>query len=175
MRGRASVWGRGAPVAVAVLLLAGCGGQAAQDSAAVKASARASAASSSAAASPSTGSSSKSSTSKSSTLSNGDQRACAGAESLVGHLTAVTARWSPQRRPFDPKIRQDIATFAGNLAAQRQFAQTAPVRAAISDNATSFTGMAAAMTEHNRRHVTRAISDVRVHYKRLKRICAINN
>ena len=170
MRGPASIWGRGAPVAVAVLLLAGCGGQAAHDTAAVKASARASAASSSAAASPSKGS-----PSKGSSLSNGDQRACAGAESLVGHLAAVTARWSPQRRPFDPKIRQDITTFAGNLAAQRQFANTAPVRAAISDNATSFTGMAAAMTERNQRHVTRAISEVRVHYKRLKRICALDN
>jgi hypothetical protein len=68
-------------------------------------------------------------------------------------------------------VRGEVAAFAGSLAAQRRFADTPPVRAAISANATSFTGMAVAMSERDHRHVRRALSDVRVHYATLKRVC----
>lgn len=157
-------WGSGVATAATVLLLAGCAGAPPTDSASSQASP-----------SPSAASAPATRASHGPSLSPGDQRACAGAESLVGHLAAVTARWSPQRRPFDPHVRRDITSFAGNLAAQRRFADTPPVRAAISANASSFTGMAAAMTERNHRHVTRAIADVRVHYKMLKSVCALTN
>jgi len=103
----------------------------------------------------------------------GDVRACAGVQAVIGHLTAGTARWSPNLDPFDKAISSQIRLQSQNLARQVPLAKSKNVRAAVQSNARAFTVMADAMTGKDRDKVNRSINGTKVAYRTLKKVCEL--
>jgi hypothetical protein len=101
-----------------------------------------------------------------------DIRTCAGAEAILGHMAAETARWSPNRHPFDKDVERRIALRAGQLAQQSAQARTAKVKLSVHDTATAFTTVAHAMTSRSRVAVAQSIQTLRIRYGQLKLLCA---
>lgn len=101
-----------------------------------------------------------------------DTRACAGVQGVMGHMTASTVHWVPQRDPFDKVVAAQIRLLALDLARQGPQARTQHTREVVAANAKAFTAVADAMGEGNRKKVTSAIAGTRVAYRALKGVCA---
>lgn len=100
-----------------------------------------------------------------------DARACAGAEAVLGHMSADTARWSPERDPFDKTISGRIRLLADALDKQATLAQSEQVKLVVHGNARAFTAVADAMLTKKRDLVSSTIGSTRVAYKQLKSTC----
>jgi hypothetical protein len=100
-----------------------------------------------------------------------DVRACAGVQGVLGHLTADTQTWAPNRRPFDKAVAAHIRLRASELSKQAPQARTAQVRSAVQGTAGAFVAVADAMGSGHRSRVTRAIATSRTAYKQLKLVC----
>jgi len=103
----------------------------------------------------------------------GDVRACAGVQAVIGHLTAGTARWSPNLDPFDKTISSTIRLQSQNLAKQAPLAKSKNIKVAVQSNAQAFTVMATAMTGKDRDKVNRSIKATKVAYRELKKVCEL--
>jgi hypothetical protein len=104
----------------------------------------------------------------------GDTRACLGVQGVLGHVAAGTARWSPQRQPFDRAVASRIRLSSDQLASQGAQAQTPRVRAAVRGIAQSFRSLSVAMVARDRREVSTAMAETRTSYKALKSTCALD-
>ena len=100
-----------------------------------------------------------------------DIRACSGVQAIIGHLSAGTARWSPNLAPFDKAIASQIRLQSQNLARQAPQAQDRHLRAVVQSNAGAFSAMADAMAGKDRAKVDRSIAATRVAYRELKKVC----
>ena len=103
-----------------------------------------------------------------------DTRACLGAQALLGHVAADTARWSPQRQPFDKTMAERIRLSSADLAKQAPQAGSTKVRTAIDGIAESFRSLAAAMGKRDRGLVNTAMTRTRASYKALKSTCTLD-
>jgi hypothetical protein len=103
-----------------------------------------------------------------------DIRACLGAQAVLGHVAAGTARWSPERQPFAKAMASRIRLSSDQLASQGPQAQSPRVRAAVSDVARSFRSLSVAMDSRNRRKVNAAMLQTRSSYKVLKATCSLD-
>jgi hypothetical protein len=104
----------------------------------------------------------------------GDTRACLGVQGVLGHVAAGTARWSPQRQPFDRTIAGRIRLSSDQIASQGSQAQSPRVRAAVSGIARSFRSLSVAMVARDRHEVSTAMARTRTSYKALKSTCALD-
>jgi hypothetical protein len=106
------------------------------------------------------------------TLSDPNKQACAGVSSIIAHITADTAGWSPTVSPFDRDIASRLTTRARYLDNQALTADLS-VRRAVAATSTAFTAVADAIIARNRAHLDRAIAQSRVAYGSLKKVCSI--
>jgi hypothetical protein len=104
----------------------------------------------------------------------GDVRACLGVEAVLGHVAAGTARWSPQRRPFDKAIAARLRTSSDELAKQGPQAQSTQVRKAVNGIAVSFGSLSDAMAKRDRAEFTAAMAQAKATYKVLKATCQLD-
>jgi hypothetical protein len=100
-----------------------------------------------------------------------NSRGCLNVQALMSHLTADTARWSPDLDPFEPTIAARIQTLSVDLGKQVPLAETAPLQEAERANARAFAMLAAAMHGKDRGKVTEAVAGTRVAYRDLKDLC----
>jgi hypothetical protein len=103
-----------------------------------------------------------------------DARSCEGAEAAIAHITVETARWSPDRDPFNKVIWKRLAARASELGAHGPEADTEEVRRAISTAARAFSDVAGAMKSKQRARVDQAIASLRVAYKGLRQTCSFD-
>jgi hypothetical protein len=103
-----------------------------------------------------------------------DSRACVGVEAIIGHLTADTARWSPNLDPFDPAISARIRTWSKALARQESLATSSHLQAVVGSNARAFAEVADAMAAKNRAKVSHAVDASKVAYGQLKGLCSLD-
>lgn len=103
----------------------------------------------------------------------GDVRACLGAEAVLGHVAAGTARWSPARQPFSKPMATRIRLSSTQLAHEGRQARSSRIRSAVSGMARSFGSLSAAMGQRDRREVDAAMSQTRVSYQVLKKTCSL--
>jgi hypothetical protein len=103
-----------------------------------------------------------------------DARTCADVAAIIGHMSADTARWAPNLRPFDPAISARIRTLAGDLDQQTAKAQVAAVRTSVHQTAVAFVGVADAMKSKRKKAVLAAIDQSRVAYRQLKAACELD-
>jgi hypothetical protein len=104
----------------------------------------------------------------------GDVRACLGAEAVLGHVAAGTARWSPERQPFAGPMASRIRLSSAQLAGQGPQARSARVRAAVAGMARSFRSLSAAMDQRDRGAVDAAMRRTRASYRVLKTTCSLD-
>lgn len=104
----------------------------------------------------------------------GDVRACLGAQAVLGHVAASTARWSPERQPFANAMAERIRLSSDQLASQGPQARSLRIRAAVSGVARSFRSLSVAMGRHNRRQVNAAMHETRASYHVLKTTCSLD-
>ena len=104
-----------------------------------------------------------------------DDRVCGGAEAVIAHIAVDTARWSPDRHPFDVAVSRRLASRANDLGAQTQHAHSPEVKAAVGTAAKAFTEVAGAMSSKKRRRVEDAIAAVRVVYRGLEKVCSFEH
>jgi hypothetical protein len=110
-----------------------------------------------------------------SALAAADDKACAGIEAILAHVTVDTAHWSPGgARPFDQGIATRLATQTRYLTPQAQGAGPR-VRRAVASTATAFDGVAEAIMTKNRAGLEHAILRSRTAYSGLKQACKIHN
>jgi hypothetical protein len=103
-----------------------------------------------------------------------DVRACLGAQGVLGHVAASTARWSPQRQPFAKAMADEIRLSSDQLASQGPQARSPRVRAAVAGLARSFRSLSVAMERRDRRQVNATMNQTRVTYKTLKATCSLD-
>lgn len=103
-----------------------------------------------------------------------DLRACLGAQAVLGHVAASTARWSPQRQPFAKAMADEIRLSSDQLASQGPQARSPRVRAAVAGLARSFRSLSVAMERRDRRNVNATMHQTRVTYKTLKATCSLD-
>jgi hypothetical protein len=104
----------------------------------------------------------------------GDVRACLGAQAVLGHVAAGTARWSPERQPFDTAMASRIRLSSDQLAGQGPQARSPQVRAAVSALARSFRSLSVAMSSRHRREVQAAMHRTQMSYRVLKTTCSLD-
>lgn len=102
-----------------------------------------------------------------------DIHACAGVQALIGHITVVTRRWSPNQSPFDKRMSSQIRVLSVDLEKQAPQAQTQHIQAVVRSNARTFRAVADAMTGKNQRNVLQAIEATKVAYRDLKKVCML--
>ena len=100
-----------------------------------------------------------------------DSRGCLSVQALMGHLSADTARWSPNLDPFEPTIATRIQTLSVDLGKQVPLAGTAQLQDAERANARAFAVLATAMHGKDKGKVTEAVAGTRVAYRDLKGLC----
>ncbi|MCW2761375.1 MAG: hypothetical protein JWR85_1576 [Marmoricola sp.] len=101
-----------------------------------------------------------------------DARACNDAETVIRHISVDTARWVPDRNPFDRAIARRLSTRASDLGAQGPHATDPQIRAAVGSTAKAFTEVAEAMRSRKRARLDHAIAVTRTTYKGLKHVCS---
>ena len=103
-----------------------------------------------------------------------DVRACLGAEAVLGHVAAGTARWSPERQPFSKPMATRIRLSSTQLAHEGRQARTSRIRSAVRGMARSFGSLSAAMGRRDRGEVDAAMHQTRVSYQVLKKTCSLS-
>jgi hypothetical protein len=107
-------------------------------------------------------------------LPDADERACAGVQAILGHISVDTARWSPTFRPFDRGIATRLETQTGYLSTQA-LDSSAPLREAVAATAAAFDDVSRAIMAKDRPRLDRAIAHSRTAYSALKNRCAFSN
>jgi hypothetical protein len=152
-------WRAGAVACLTAVVVTSCGGRSASTIAA--------------SASPPTVLSTPASSGDGPALPEADKKACLGVQAIIAHIAAETARWSPDRHPFDPTIATRLATRTQYLNSQALAADDR-VRRAVAATASAFGGVADAIMAKDRAHLDRAVAQSRVAYSSLKEVCAIS-
>jgi hypothetical protein len=104
-----------------------------------------------------------------------DLKACVGVQAVIGHITAGTARWTPDTDPFDRAISKQLTQQAQNLAVQGPQATDPDIQVAVRQTSDAFKGVASAMKSKKRARFDSAIQQSRVAYKKLKAVCSLGN
>jgi hypothetical protein len=99
---------------------------------------------------------------------------CQKVQNIMVQVGVDLAAWSPEADPFDEGTSGTWRSFGDELAALAPRGGSAQIRAAITQNAGAFTGIADAMTSRHRNGVDDAIEKAGLAYLDLHRECSLH-
>ena len=101
----------------------------------------------------------------------GDVLACSSVQTILKRMAAGTTHWSTTFHPFDAKISKTILDFANELDIQGNTATSDVIQNQVHSTALAFFDLTTAMSQRDRTQFDAALSQTRVQYTALKKIC----